>query len=247
MIPSRHLPRLPGPPALLLPSRQRTHAWVTAISLAAVLAWDLTGLDLWLSSLAATPAGFPLRNHAFLTVVLHDGARRLAAVLLLALIVATVWPFGPFRQLSTRRRLWLLAAVPGGMLLVAAIKRLAATDCPWELAAFGGTLPFVSHWEWGVMGGAAPGHCFPAGHASAGFAWVAGWFAWPAGSRVGRRWLLASLAAGLVLGVAQQLRGAHFMSHTLWTAWICWTWAWVVSCLLPRDTGAGEPHAPAAH
>ncbi len=26
-----------------------------------------------------------------------------------------------------------------------------------------------------------------------------------------------------MLGVSQQLRGAHYMSHTLWTAWICWT------------------------
>ena len=26
-----------------------------------------------------------------------------------------------------------------------------------------------------------------------------------------------------LLGLAQQMRGAHFMSHTLWTAWLCWT------------------------
>ena len=28
--------------------------------------------------------------------------------------------------------------------------------------------------------------------------------------------------AGLLLGLGQQWRGAHFMSHTLWSAWICW-------------------------
>ena len=38
-----------------------------------------------------------------------------------------------------------------------------------------------------------------------------------------RTWLAAALGAGLLLGLAQQMRGAHFMSHTLWTAWICWT------------------------
>jgi membrane-associated PAP2 superfamily phosphatase len=26
-----------------------------------------------------------------------------------------------------------------------------------------------------------------------------------------------------VLGVTQLLRGAHFPSHSLWTAWVCWT------------------------
>ena len=246
MIPSADRLRLPTASALQPLSRPRINALATALGLALVLAWDLSGLDLRLAGLAATPAGFPLRNHWLLTTVLHDGARQLSAVLALALAVATVRPYGPFHALSTRRRVWLLATVISGMLVVASIKRFTLTDCPWELSAFGGTLPFVSHWDWGVMAGGKPGHCFPAGHASAAFAWVAGWFAWPAGSRVGRRWLLASLAAGLVLGVAQQVRGAHFLSHTLWTAWICWTWAWVLSCLLPRERVQGESDAPAA-
>ena len=43
--------------------------------------------------------------------------------------------------------------------------------------------------------------------------------------RVARAWLLGVMAAGLMLGLTQQLRGAHFMSHTLWTAWVCWTTA----------------------
>jgi len=38
----------------------------------------------------------------------------------------------------------------------------------------------------------------------------------------------AALAAGLVLGLAQQARGAHFMSHTLWSGWVCWCVAWAV-------------------
>ncbi len=36
-----------------------------------------------------------------------------------------------------------------------------------------------------------------------------------------RQWLLAVAVVGAVLGGVQQLRGAHFMSHTLWTAWLC--------------------------
>lgn len=227
--------------------RHRAALLATAISLALVLAWDLSGLDMWLASVVSTPAGFPLRNQWFLTHVLHTGARNLSAVCLVLLAIGTVRPFGALRELDTRRRLWLLAAVGGGMMLVAGIKRLTLSECPWELSAFGGTLPFVSHWDWGTMAGTKPGHCFPAGHASAGFAWMAGWFAWPRHARAGRRWLVAGLVAGLVLGLAQQVRGAHFMSHTLWTAWICWAWAWALSLLLPRDTASGKPDAPAAH
>lgn len=238
---------MPVPPrsathAVPAASPHRAAALATAVGLAALLAWDFSGLDLWLAGLSATPAGFPLRNHPLMTAILHDGARLLAAALLVLLALSAVRPFGPLRHLERGRRLWLLAAVSTCMLLVSAIKRLAQTDCPWDLDAFGGTLPFVSHWDWGAMAGPRPGHCFPAGHASAGFAWVAGWFAWPAGSRAGRRWLAASLSAGLVLGVAQQLRGAHFMSHTLWTAWICWTWSWALSLLLPTAAGRTGNH-----
>jgi membrane-associated PAP2 superfamily phosphatase len=96
------------------------------------------------------------------------------------------------------------------------------------LVAVVGGVAWVSHWQWTHSDG-GPGHCFPAGHASAGFAWLVGYFAWPQGSAVARRWLIGALIAGLTLGVAQQLRGAHFMSHTLWTSWICWTWAWCFS------------------
>jgi membrane-associated PAP2 superfamily phosphatase len=43
-----------------------------------------------------------------------------------------------------------------------------------------------------------------------------------AGSRW-RRWgLFAGIALGLIFGLGQQLRGAHFFSHDVWTAAICW-------------------------
>ena len=35
-------------------------------------------------------------------------------------------------------------------------------------------------------------------------------------------WLAAVFALGLLFGSVQLARGAHYPSHTLWTAWICW-------------------------
>jgi membrane-associated PAP2 superfamily phosphatase len=35
------------------------------------------------------------------------------------------------------------------------------------------------------------------------------------------------MCIGFILGISQQMRGAHFMSHTLWTAWLCWTVGWI--------------------
>lgn len=106
-------------------------------------------------------------------------------------------------------------------------KNLSTTSCPWDLAEFGGVARYASHWALGVVDGGG-GRCFPAGHASAGFAFVGGYFALrhkaPAAARW---WLAAAVLAGLVLGGAQQVRGAHFMSHTLWTGWLCWTVGWL--------------------
>jgi membrane-associated PAP2 superfamily phosphatase len=47
---------------------------------------------------------------------------------------------------------------------------------------------------------------------------------------------------GFVLGVTQLLRGAHFPSHSLWTAWICWTLSallWHSGQTMPRFAPLG--------
>jgi membrane-associated PAP2 superfamily phosphatase len=91
----------------------------------------------------------------------------------------------------------------------------------------------VSHWSLGPDGGS--GHCFPAGHAASGFSFAGGYFAFRRSDRgLARRWLAAALAAGLLLGLAQQWRGAHFMSHTLWSAAACWLSACLLQAAWPR-------------
>ena len=42
------------------------------------------------------------------------------------------------------------------------------------------------------------------------------------------RVVAATVLVGLVFGLTQTVRGAHFPSHTFWTAWICWTVGLVV-------------------
>jgi membrane-associated PAP2 superfamily phosphatase len=49
--------------------------------------------------------------------------------------------------------------------------------------------------------------------------------------RSARTWLAAGAASGLLLGLAQQWRGAHFMSHTWWSAMVCWCVAWGIDAV----------------
>lgn len=205
---------------------------VTLLSLAVLLAWDHSGLDLWMARWFGSPAGFPLEDHWFWRGTLHDGIRWLPWAVELALLAAVARPFGPMCRLAVERRVQLALTTLVSLLVVSTLKLHSLTSCPWELHEFGGTVAYVSHWAWGVRDGGSGG-CFPAGHASAGFAFVGGFFAFRhALPRTARRWLAGALLAGSVLGLAQQVRGAHYMSHTLWTAWLCWATAALVDSVI---------------
>jgi membrane-associated PAP2 superfamily phosphatase len=193
-----------------------------------VLLWDASGLDLPLARLAGSPAGFALRDDAGFVFWLHEVPRFGSWACIAVLLAAIRWPFGVLRALTRRERVQLALGVLASVVAVSVVKSGSRTSCPWDLAEFGGTARHVSHWVRGVLDG-GPGRCFPAGHASAAFAYVSGWFVLRRTlPRAAWTWLAVAVALGLVLGLAQQWRGAHYLSHTLWTAWICWTVGWLV-------------------
>ncbi len=201
----------------------------TACVLLLMLGWEAGGLDLALARWSGSAAGFALRDHWLFSSVLHQGGRLLAWLLMLLLSLGLWWPRGPLRRLSWSGRLQLVLSCWLAVLVVSLLKGTSATSCPWDLQEFGGVARYLPHWDGFRRGDGGGGHCFPAGHASAGFAFIGGYFVFRnAAPLIARRWLLAALAAGLLLGLSQQLRGAHFMSHTLWTGMLCWLSVWAL-------------------
>lgn len=216
--------------------RRRTDLAVTLVTLAALAAWEFSGLDLPLARLLGGAGGFPLRDHFLVRSVLHDGGRWLSGLLLAALALDAWRPIvpGPDR----RARAYWLGVVALGMAAVPLAKRLSATSCPWDLAEFGGHAAYVPHWLLSATDG-GPGHCFPSGHAVAAFAFFGTWFLWrdhrPA---LGRAVLAGVLALGAAFAWAQMARGAHFASHALWSAWLCWTISAAAQLGAPRARSA---------
>jgi membrane-associated PAP2 superfamily phosphatase len=189
-----------------------------------LLAWDFSGGDIALARWFGTAQGFAWRDHWFTAGLMHGGMRALGWVLL-ALLVLNVWrPLAFGRALSRPERLRWLGLTLLCALLIPLVKHGSATSCPWSLAEFGGgAARYVPHWVPGLSDG-GPGGCFPSGHASTAFSFIVGWFALrERAPTAARRWLLASLLMGAALGWTQVMRGAHYLSHPLWTAWICWT------------------------
>jgi len=176
---------------------------------------------------------------AFVTEeLIHRMGRDLSTLAWLAVLATCVMTWRRTAYRDSRRPLAVLAvSVLLATSLVAWIKSWSNMDCPWDLLQYGGHRPFVALWE---ARPATLGHnrCFPAGHASAGYAWTALYFFFLA-VRPSWRWfgLATGVVTGLVFGLAQQLRGAHFLSHDVWAALLCWSVAVVVWRLAGRRGG----------
>lgn len=207
------------------PGQERRDLALVLAGLALLLGWEASGLDLAVMRLVADGGGFAWRDHLLTRGLLHEGGRWLAGAMLALLVLNLRWPLvpGPARG---ERWAWL-AGTLASLLLVSTLKSWSTTSCPWDLAAFGGVAHYVPHWRLGIADG-GPGRCFPSGHASAAFAFVGGYFVLRRHSPArARRWLAAVVGCGLLFGAAQTLRGAHYPSHTLWTAWLCWVTGWL--------------------
>ncbi|CAD7735076.1 hypothetical protein LMG31886_21910 [Xanthomonas hydrangeae] len=75
------------------------------------------------------------------------------------------------------------------------MKTWTNVDCPWDLHRYGGMKAFFGLFADRTDAYAA-GNCFPAGHASAGYCWLALYFFfWTAAPRL--RWLGLGLGLGL--------------------------------------------------
>jgi len=212
-----------------MPVRSPALRWarLTLALLVLVLLWDASGLDLAVMHMWGTEQGFALKQHPLLSRWLHTRGQQ-AAVLFYFFLLLMVWrPLGPWRALQRRERACALIAVTLSLLTISALKHFSLTSCPWDLDIFGGAARHVSHWAWGTPDGGG-GQCFPGGHASSAFGFLAMTLPFlqsadPRLQGTGRRWLVFLVVVGLAFGLTQTLRGAHYPSHTLWTAWICWT------------------------
>lgn len=206
-----------------------------ALLLAALLAlafWEWLGADLWLIRGYGTPEGFALQHHPLFSKGLHEGGRLLAWVMI-ALLAWDAWTLrwsGPSRRL----RWAAIALVLLATVMISTFKRLSDTSCPWDMLEFGGQWPYVPHWLLQVRDG-GPGRCFPSGHASAAFAFLLAWAVWrPFNAVVARRMLVLILVLGSLFAWVQMARGAHYLSHSMWTAWLCWAMALLAGSTLNR-------------
>jgi membrane-associated PAP2 superfamily phosphatase len=128
-------------------------------------------------------------------------------------------------------------------LAISLLKQVSVSHCPWDLARYGGKEPYLRLFD-ALPPGVSAGHCMPAGHASSALWLVALAVYWlPAPARRARAVALMALGMGAASGWLQQMRGAHFLTHTLWSMWISCAIVLGLMLVLQRYSNAGA--APA--
>lgn len=213
--------------SLALSGRSRTSAlaFLLLLPLAIILLVTFTDVDLRLADAAYDfrLGQFPWR-HAWLAEVFSHIVLKQALVGSGAVfILAALWdgfrprPWAPVLRLQLRVVAACAVVIPA---IIATLKQVSSSHCPWDLERYGGSAPYVRLLD-AMPAAIAPGHCMPAGHASSAL-WliaVAAFFL-PARPKTAAAVFGVMLSFAIAVGWLQQMRGAHFLSHTLWSVWI---------------------------
>lgn len=167
----------------------------------------------WIS----TCGEFYLKHDFYLEVINHKYVKDLLIAVYLSFFVMIVVSFKYENFKSTRWNYsYFLILVIITTSTIGILKSQSDHACPWDMI-------IQENHSYSWILNKTNGHCFPGGHASTGFALMAGYFIYRNQNRKRAYfYLLASLILGFGMGWAQMMRGAHFLSHNLWTAWITW-------------------------
>jgi membrane-associated PAP2 superfamily phosphatase len=194
---------------------------------------ELTGADLQLQALfydSGTRQWIWSASEPLTRLFLYDGPKLLLIVALAGLALSLVFrrhlPYMTRYARGVRIVLLSLIFVPA---TVSALKATTDVACPRALTQFGGPVAYV-----GVFGRyssvtkpQSAQQCFPAAHASGGFALLSLFFLFKS-KRNRRRALYVGLGAGWIMGIYKMIIGDHFLSHTVASM----LWAWLVINLI---------------
>jgi len=225
-------------------------AFVALAVVSAVTPSDLFVARLFFDSLQGEWTG---AHNWWVNEFVHTGGRWVVwAVELVALSILVAALLEPSLRRFRQPAGYFALSVALTVGIVGLLKVMTNVDCPWDLAPFGGRFPLV-HLFAERPDALRQAQCFPAAHASSGYAMLALYFTLRERSvALARAGLCIGLAMGLVFGICQQSRGAHFASHDLWSAAIAWivalsVYAFVFKARLwhahpePRRVTAGLP------
>ena len=197
--------------------------FVILVAIFALLLIRIFHLDFVIAdSIYSVADSWQYKNAWFTNQLMHKWGKYL--VILLYLLLVLLFFFRDKQDETNHQRfgkIVLLSAIPIGTILVSLLKHNLEVDCPWDLSRYGGSRPYYDLFSYATA--ALPStHCFPSGHASTVFTWMSLYFYlglyYPQHKS---KALFFILLFGFIFGMGQQLRGAHFISHDIWSMLVC--------------------------
>lgn len=164
------------------------------------------------------------RNQALPKLIFYDGIKRFFVISILVLFFAVI-AFRNNRIIKAYKQglaivIFSCLLVP---LVVGGLKAVTNTPCPKDITHFNGQLPYVGVLD-SYPAGTRPAEeqrCYPAAHASGGFALLSVFFLFKTRKN---KIIATSLAmtTGWTIGLYKMLIGDHFLSHTIVSMLLAW-------------------------
>jgi len=164
--------------------------------------------------------------------IFYDGIKKLLIIIGILFLMALTF-FRNNRTIQTYKKGMIIVILSAILIpvIVGGLKKATNMPCPKNEIHYGGVYPSTKVWESYPKTFKQPSSikCFPAGHASGGFALLSLFFLF----KRRRNKILAGVVAltvGWSMGLYKMLIGDHFFSHTV----ITMTIAWLIILLLQK-------------
>ncbi len=224
----------------MMPKRINIHILFTVICLIAVIIFfEFTSLDLYVENYfyqMNTHTWILNRNDAFTKFIFYIEIKKI----LIFFAIATLFSLIFFRknEFIKKHKKGLMIFLLSSMvvpLAIGSLKYITDTPCPKNLKYYGGTYPDVKVLESYPKDFIHKNRvkCWPAGHASGGFALMALFFLFNK-----RKNKIIALGFGLFIGwsmgLYKMLIGDHFLSHTIVTMLLAWLIILIIAKIFQR-------------
>lgn len=201
---------------------------ITAILLIAIIAlFQFSNLDIFVQNFFYnfdTKNWLLQKEESILRFFLYDGIKVLLIIFAVAILFSLI--FLRKKQFIQEYKKGLIIVLLSAIFvpsLIGTLKAVTNTPCPCDIIHFNGTYPdikvFDSYPKDFVQ--TSKIKCWPAGHASGGFALMALFFLFKTVKNQ-KRALIGALIVGWSMGTYKMLLGDHFLSHTIITMLLAW-------------------------
>lgn len=216
---------------------------ITAILLIVVISlFELTNLDIFIQNYFYnfdTSKWILDKNEPILKFLLYDGLKK--ALILFAVSILFILIFLRKNERIEKYKKGLIIVLLSAIIIpitIGSLKAVSNTPCPKNIEFFGGNYPNIKVFE------SYPSNfvqekkakCWPAGHASGGFALLSLFFLF---KKRKNKILIISFSFILAwsMGLYKMLIGDHFLSHTIITMLIAWIEILIIAKIIYKYKG----------